>query len=180
MITHIEFDRKGNFKFSGTVKLKSIDFSERDLDTRKFFETGVRVVIDLKKTIIKALADDRKILGDERVMVVKQIDRFLTIIFGFALVTSDVKNRYVDDIRDRFLINIEINDMRYFKGEGSLVNVSSNDIIDYNPWMDDKIVGLFKTIISQFNGKGDKQSLRENLITLIFNLFSLRYKVEYI
>jgi len=140
----------------------------------------VQLLIEIKKTIITHLADDKKILGNERVQVVNSIDKFLTLLLSFALVTSNDKYAYSDSIRNKFEISIILNKTDYINGKGKLLYVSTADVTNFDIWIDEKIIGNFKSMISLFNDIKNRTEMKKELIKLIYNVLSLRLKVEYV
>jgi len=180
MITKLTYDKNGNFDISGTIKVDSVDFENKNINIKEFFNLMIDIMLNLKRNILKQLSNDNKILGTERVEVVQAIDKFLTLLLAFALIISDNENNYSDQYKDHFEINIQINKTKFLTGNGKLYNISAKDIVNYDEWIDDRIINTFKRMITHFNKKGDRQALKDELIRLIYNSFALRYKVEYI
>lgn len=180
MITKFIFEGKGRFKISGILRTQCVDFETKTIDTQTFFPLVIESMIRVKKTVNKKLADDNKILSDERIEVVHSIDKFLTLIFSFAIIISNDYNNYSDELLQNFSISLKINKMRFFEGSGLLLDTSSKDIIDYDDWLDNKIINVFKNIIVKFNDSKNKEEIKKTLIQLIHNIIGLRYKVEYI
>ncbi|MBN2545515.1 MAG: hypothetical protein JXB50_06945 [Spirochaetes bacterium] len=180
MITKINFDRHGDFVINGVLKNDYVDFESQKIDAERFYPLMVQMLIEIKKTIIKNLADDNKITGDERVQVINSIDKFLTLLLSFAFITSSEKYLYSDNIDKKFEITISLNKTNYINGKGKLLFVSTADIKDFDPWIDEKIIGIFKTMISLFNDIKNRVEMKKTLVKLIYNVLSLRLKIEYI
>lgn len=181
MITRLNFDNDGNFTIFGTIKFEFMNFTTKTINQKQFFEVAIESVIELKETIIEMLSDDKKVLGEERIIVVRKIDNLLTLFLGYAIINSNVKNLYSAYLGSKFTINIELSHKINLKGNGMFINVSSNDITDFSPWINDKLIGTIKKLISYNNNKRkNEKKIDKELIELIFHILSLRYKVEYI
>ena len=180
MITKLMYDKYDRFHLNGTLKTDYVDFETQQINMEKFFPFMIKLLLSVKNTIYKNLADDNKILGDERVEVINAIDKFLTLLMAFAFATSNDPYHYMDKYEESFEINASLNKMQYISATGKLVNISTRDISDFTPWVEDKLVGTFKNMISLFNNPANKMNMRKELIKLLFHVFVLRYKLEFI
>ena len=179
MITNFIFEKNGSFTINGTI-----DFAEINLEIQKseniteLYREAITKMLGIKKTIIKCLSNDSKIIGNERIEVIKSIDHFLTLLFGMALLYSDTPLLFTCEIPQFFPLNIQANKAKVFKIMGNLINVSEKDLTNYNEWLEKNIFNLFKEIITLSNQ--NKANFINKLVRLLFNTIILRYKVEYI
>jgi len=180
MITKIVFDAQSNFNLNGILKIDSCDFEKKELDSEKFFPVMVQLLLGIKKTFYKNLSDDQKILGDERINLIDSIDKFLTMLLSLALIVSEKQLLYYDSIDKAFEIEITLNKTNYITGRGKLIKVSSADITNYELWIEEKLIESFKKMIKLFNDVKNRHEMNKELIKLIYNVFSLRFKVEYV
>ncbi len=179
MITKLRYDSQGKFELAGNIDIPYINFEQKNIDNKNFFQLTVSVMINLKKNVLKQLADDNKITGDERIEVIKAIDKFLILLFSFAIIISK-EDFYTDKIQDLFEIRIDFDKMKYIKANGILFYKTIKNITDYDKWIDVNIIAEFKKMIAEFNENGNKSILKHELIILIYNAFILRYRMEYI
>ena len=180
MITKLKYDSQGRFDISGTIKIDSVNFEKKEINSEIFFPLVIDMMLKLKKNILYQLSDDHKILGEERIEVINAVDKFVTTIFAFAFIISKEKGRYHSKYMDLFEIDINLNKMNYLQGSGILSKSLFYKVIDFEKMIDENIISSFKRMIKQFKEKGDKTILEEELIKLIYYSLLLRYRVEYI
>lgn len=180
MITKLHYDSSGQFSISGTIKLDNINFESKDLDSAKFFPFAIQLLLKVKSTFVKNLNDDNKILGDERIDVISDIDKFLTIVFALYFIISKESYTFASKYMNFFEISLSLSRMNYFNGNGKLITVPSKDIGVDLTWYDNNIIECFKVIISLFNKAENYEKIRNELDKLLYNLFALRYKIEFV
>lgn len=177
MITRITFDRAGNFNLFGTIKNSYIDFERHTMDERKFLKQLVKLSIDIKKIIYRMLADDDKIIGKERIVIVKEIDELLLALFEYGIFNSSDPYTYYVFMEKVFSLQLSLSRSNNLKGNGSLYKLSSTDISDFGPWLNLKIFEPLKRVIKS---NKNKELLKEEMEHLVFHCLALRYKIEYI
>jgi hypothetical protein len=180
MITKLHYDKAGQYTISGTIKLDNINFDAKDIDSVKFFPFSIQLLLGLKATLIKNLNDDMRILGDERIEVISSIDKFMTIIFALSFIISKDAYAFSFEYKDAFDINVTLSRMNYFNGSGKLLAVPSKDIGIDIAWFEKNIIESFKNIISLFSKVENYDKIKIELNRLLYNLFTLRYKIEFV
>jgi hypothetical protein len=179
MITKLEFSKNFQFEFSGSIDIKDIDLESKNNDIKSFLKLLINFMLEIKNNTKKQLSDDNKILYDERTELSGKLNDFLTGIITLALINSS--NSYLYNMKYKNLIEITIHatKMKYFNGNGKLIE-NIPDIADYILWIDNNFINGLKRLITQFDEKGDKKIIDEEIIKLIFYSLVLRYKLEYI
>lgn len=180
MITDIQFEKNGAFRINGTIKIKQVNFESQTIESKPFFQVLIDKMLNVKKIICFHLADDKKVLGSERIDVIEAIDEFLTVIFAFAFILSEAKLNFNGEYKDYFNIIIQISDFFYIKGGGKLIKIPTKEIENFQPWLDQRIFNLVENIIKLFDGKSSKKKIRDELNELIYNVIVLRYKIQYV
>ena len=104
------------------------------------------------------------------------LDAYLGSPNGDLLVRNIESQLYGDNFR----IDLHLTSTKSLSGSGRLCNVSSEDITDYEPWIEEKIIGVFKNLIGLFSGQSNKEKMEKEMIRLIYNSLALRFKIEYI
>ncbi len=179
MITKLDFMKNGNFELTGTIDIRIVDFNPVNLNAGSFFSLLVKLLMGVKKCIARQLADDNKILYDERLEVVKSIDEFLTAVFALALIDSPEEYHYNAKYKGLIEINLEATKMKYIKGSGRITE-NLPPINNYESWIDDNLMEILKKIIVEYDVKGNKNTVTEGIARIIFYSLYLRYRIEYI
>lgn len=180
MINSFIFENNSSFTISGTIDFKNINLEIQQAENiNEIYKEAIEKMLNIKKTIIKCLSNDERIIGNERIEVIKSIDHFLTILILMTLLYSDTPLIFTTEIQEIFSLSIQANKTKVFKAVGNLNNVSQKDLTNYNEWFENNILDLFKEIITLSN-KENKDLFMKKITKLLFNTISLRYKVEYI
>ncbi|HOJ64767.1 MAG TPA: hypothetical protein PLE45_10140 [Spirochaetota bacterium] len=181
MVTNFTFDSSNSFSINGTIDFKGINLEIQKVeDINEIYKEAISKMVNIKKTIIKCLANDEKIIGNERIELIKAIDHFLTLLIAMALLYSNTPLLFTNEIEDFFSITIQATKTKVFKVIGNIYNISPKDLTNYTEWVENNIFNLFKEIITISNNLEKKETLLNKITKLIFNIIYLRYKIEYI
>jgi len=180
MITKLVYDKDGYFQLSGTLKSGLIHFDTRRVEYEQLFSYMIGLLMAVKKRVYRNLADDNRILGDERIQVIDALDEFLSLVLAFALVNSEKGDFYSDNYGDDFEIQLRMDKMLYLSAIGKLLNVVTGTVDDFRMRIDVELIENFKSLIALLNNPANKAPIRSELIRLIYNVFVFRYKLEYV
>jgi len=179
MMLNFEFDKEKNYKLNGIFEVNLVKLNFPDIPFNEIYQSVIDYIYHLKKMIIKYLSNDDKLIGQERADIVRGLDELFIVLLSIVILKSEDKNKFSGIIDDSFSIFIETYNIKHFRGNGFLHKVSEEDVKSYDEWFDNEVIFHYKNIINYLSDKNNNQIISQTFLKIIYNILSLRYKIEF-
>jgi hypothetical protein len=177
----VNFFKDGRFKVEGFI-----DISPSKYKLKSLFEIIVKKAGDIKEVYTKTISNDGKIVGNERSMIISEIDTFFKLLMMFRVYL----NSSVEDYEALYEINNKVEIEFFasrFKCSGFIKSEESEVSRTFGSWYDKIMIEQLKMLVHSYKTAcedgiitvDELKSLNILLDEILYQLVVIRYQVEY-
>jgi hypothetical protein len=184
MVNAINFSSDGRFEAKGTLGEDTQSIDETNI--KDWFYFALKEFKEVFENYKKFLSDDGKISGDERNLLIKELDDFFnTLISLYIFITEDEDKTFEVEIPQYgFLIHFSVY-KKIWTGYGNYPESFLIAPKDFNTFLKESLSPEFKNLVESFKGysleKTDNLKTTEiatSIKKLMFYILKSRFQIE--